>query len=140
MEKTVEIKQIDMSYGAWEEKYKPIMDADNNNDSPKDFMDDDVAVAKAIGENRIWTMGFEDGLQWLTSGAKWVNRAEYYITKYPFDGSKSIDVDIYPTEEFRDDMMHSVLGLIPELTEEIMLPKFQSLEAFSIEEYRDTVE
>ena len=75
-----------ISHSDWIEQFKPIMDADNNGDSPLDvgFYPTDRRVTEAefqlaLDEGRVWTLVDADPYPLVVSGAAYVNRLEYYI-------------------------------------------------------------
>jgi len=80
----VNIKQED-PYQDWVKKYQPIMDPDNP-DKPKDFGYTGEEVAMAIRQGCLWSLCTEGDDYWISSGARWVNRMEYWICKIPYHG------------------------------------------------------
>lgn len=93
--------QTSIEYCEWIDRFKPIMDPENNGDTPMDVglvpahrrvPEDDFQLA--LNEGRVWTLVDVEPYPIVVSGAAYVNRLEYYICEVAVpDGTSFYEVD-----------------------------------------------
>lgn len=82
----------EISYSAWEEKYKPIKNPFYAKKYPEDkdgqisfeTYDEELEYVKSFPDNQIWTWVDGDYCSLLVPGLHWVNRLNYHICEVPF--------------------------------------------------------
>ena len=88
-----------VTYDEWAEAYSPIQNPFNE-DAPfggclfETFGEEVEAVMVVFmkDERRVWTVVEEDGLTFITNGARRVNRLGYLLTEKPACGSYAIPI------------------------------------------------
>lgn len=77
---------LQLSYEAWEDKYKPIT---NHLDPHQGFRYEtygkELEYIKQQPSDRVWTVLDVDGELVITNGFHHVNRLNYVVTEMPFD-------------------------------------------------------
>ena len=78
---------VQVSYEDWEEQYQPIMKGESLKDFHPKILEnkkDQNTLAKAVKENKVWTLVDTDEGLVIMSGFHFVNRIDVYITEKPF--------------------------------------------------------
>lgn len=93
------------SFDAWEEKYKPIPNTINPNDSNTfETFGTDLEFLKTQEVHHIWTeIQGDDGNLYIVNGIHWVNRLVYYVTEIPWEEGDEIEILSCEFEDEEDD-------------------------------------
>lgn len=83
---------IQLTYDEWVDKYRPIVNPNSNYDEIAFDTHDkaDVDFIASVDPNRVWTLGSDCNVDYISSGWHYVNRLEYYVTEVPFDDEVAV--------------------------------------------------
>jgi hypothetical protein len=92
-----ETNLIMLDYFGWIERYKIIMDPEDNMHSPLDVDPrckkiSDNTFYRALQENKIWTLIEGDKEVQIVSGYHHVNRLKHYMAEVPYDTNHSYQI------------------------------------------------